>query len=167
MNYQINLFDEKPAQPEKITKSPLLAEIELKYKSKIKPSEMYKITSSADCFEYFNQVFNADTIEHHEEFIILLINRAAKVLGWVKISSGGVAGTVVDQRLIFQAAINANASSIIVAHNHPSGNLRPSESDLRITKTLVESGKILEITVLDHLILTAEGYYSFADDGVL
>jgi DNA repair protein RadC len=170
MNHgQTALFNEDKPQSGgvKIEKCLKLAEVEIIYKSKIKPSEMHKISSSADCYELFKLMFDQDKIEYREEFIVMMLNRAQKVLGWVKLSSGGVAGTVVDQKMVFQAAINANASSIIVAHNHPSGNLKPSEADIKITNTIKEGGKILDIALLDHLIVTTEGYYSFADEGLI
>jgi DNA repair protein RadC len=101
----------------------------------------------------------------HEEFWILLLNRANKVIGREQISSGGVSGTVVDAKILFKKAIEAVASGIILVHNHPSGNLTPSSADLDITKKLSEAGKVLEINILDHLIISEKGYYSFADEG--
>lgn len=103
----------------------------------------------------------------HEEFWILLLNRANRVMGREKISLGGVAGTVVDAKVVFRKAIEGLASSIILCHNHPSGNLRPSQADIDLTKKLVQAGKTLDVVVLDHLIVTDEGYYSFADEGKL
>ncbi|WP_225587148.1 MULTISPECIES: JAB domain-containing protein [unclassified Algoriphagus] len=102
-----------------------------------------------------------------EDFKVMLLSRAIWVLGIVTISSGGTAGTVVDVKLVYAAAIKANASAVILAHNHPSGNLMPSEQDKRLTQRIKEAGKILDIPVLDHLILAEEGYYSFADYGEL
>ncbi len=98
---------------------------------------------------------------------MLLLNRANKVLGITTISEGGLSGTVTDVRLIFQYAIKANDSGIIVAHNHPSGNSNPSESDLKITQKIKEAGNLLDIQLLDHIILTPESeiYRSFADEG--
>ena len=96
---------------------------------------------------------------------MLLLNRANKVLGYVLLSLGGTAGTVVDPKVIFQAALKTNAHGIILCHNHPSGNLTPSSQDISLTKQLRDAGKFLEIALLDHLILTTEGYYSFADEG--
>ena len=98
---------------------------------------------------------------------MLLLNRANKVLGIVEISKGGTAGTVVDPKIVFAAAIKTNCSAIILAHNHPSGNLRPSDQDIRLTRKLKECGNLLEINVWDHLIITREGYLSFADEGLL
>ena len=109
-----------------------------------------------------------DSIEHIEEFKLLLMNRSNSVLGIMPVSKGGLSGTVTDVRLIFQGAIKANASGIIVCHNHPSGNLNPSESDTKITNKIKEAGNLMDIQLLDHLILTMDGtYYSFADNGLL
>ena len=99
--------------------------------------------------------------------MVLLLNRANKTLGWSRISVGGVNGCVADPRIIFQTALKANASSIIVSHNHPSGNCEPSQSDIALTNKLRDAGNFLDIQVLDHVILTSEGYYSFADEGIL
>jgi DNA repair protein RadC len=112
--------------------------------------------------------WNPDTIEHVEEFKILLMNRSNSVLGIMDVSKGGISGCVVDNHIIFQAAIKANASGIIVCHNHPSGNLNPSESDSKITQKIKDAGNLMDIQLLDHLILTMDGeYYSFADNGLL
>jgi len=123
-----------------------------------------QITSSADGFNYF-QPHIGDL--PYEEFWVLFLNRQNKILSGEKISQGGVAGTVADLKIIFKSALEKLACSIIVAHNHPSGNLRPSESDKKLTKKIVEAGKIIDIKVLDHLIVTDGGYYSFADEGML
>lgn len=102
-----------------------------------------------------------------EEFWIILLNRAAKVLDQVRVSQGGTAGTVVDAKLVFLRALEGEASSIILCHNHPSGTLSPSQPDKDLTKKLVQAGKTIDIMVLDHLIITEKGYYSFADEGLL
>jgi len=101
----------------------------------------------------------------HEEFWILLLNRANKVIARERVSLGGVAGTVVDAKIIFRKALESLASGIILCHNHPSGNLNPSRADLEITQRLKKAGETLEINVLDHLIITDGGYTSFADEG--
>ncbi len=103
----------------------------------------------------------------HEEFWIVLLNRSNRVIGKECISSGGVAGTVVDAKIIFKKALAGLASSIILFHNHPSGNLRPSQADLDITKKLKKAGEVMDISVLDHLIVSEKGYFSFVDEGVL
>jgi len=109
-----------------------------------------------------------DSLEHIEEFKLLLMNRSNSVLGILAVSKGGLSGTVTDVRLIFQGAIKATASGIVICHNHPSGNLNPSESDTKITRKIKDAGAIMDIQLLDHLILTMDGsYYSFADNGLL
>ena len=103
----------------------------------------------------------------HEEFWILLLNRGNKVLAREQVSIGGVTGTVVDAKIIFKKALEGNATSLILCHNHPSGTLRPSQADIDITKKLKSAGETLEIKVLDHLIISELGYYSFADEGMM
>lgn len=122
-----------------------------------------KILTSKDVFE----IMKPSMMDlPHEEFWLLLLNRANSVIKKELISRGGVSGTVVDTKIIFKTAIMNYASSIIICHNHPSGNLKPSEADLKITKNIKEAGKIMEIPLLDHLIITENGFYSFADEGV-
>lgn len=123
-----------------------------------------KITSSKDIFELFKPML---TDLAHEEFWVLLLNRANKVIKPLRISQGGVSGTVADSKIIFLSAIESLASSIILCHNHPSGNLKPSDSDISLTRKLKEAGKVLEIAVLDHIIFSDNGYYSFADEGLM
>jgi len=103
----------------------------------------------------------------HEEFWVLLLNRANMVMKVEKISQGGVAGTVADPKLIFSKAVEILASAVILVHNHPSGNKKPSDADIRLTKKMVEGGRVLDTPVLDHLIYTDAGYFSFADEGLL
>lgn len=103
----------------------------------------------------------------HEEFWVLFLNRSNKVINRMKLSQGGVSGTVTDVRLIMKKAVEYLASGIIVCHNHPSGNLNPSESDTNITRKIKDSGNIMDIQLLDHLIITDKDYYSFADNGSL
>src|SRR5690606_30713498 len=144
-----------------------VAEIQLTYKTKVKPSQRTKITSSKDAYEVLLDNWDEDRLEFVEQFKVLLLNRANKVLGIFEVSTGGVSGTVADPKLVFAAAIKANASAIILSHSHPSGNLKPSDADLKLTKRLKDGGQYLEISVLDHIIVTSEGYYSFADEGLL
>lgn len=103
----------------------------------------------------------------HEEFWVIMLNRANQVTKKQQISSGGVSGTVADPKIIFKMALDELASSIILTHNHPSGNLRPSQADISLTKKLKEAGKMLEIPVLDHLIFTNDAYFSFADANMM
>ncbi|MBB2147126.1 DNA repair protein RadC [Pedobacter sp. LMG 31464] len=123
-----------------------------------------KITSSKDAYLILKSEL---TDLPHEEFWILLLNRANFVISKHFISKGGQAGTVVDPKIIFKVAIEQNASSIVLAHNHPSGNLTASEADIKITKQLVEAGKVLEITVYDHLILSDHSFLSLADERLM
>lgn len=123
-----------------------------------------KIRSSRDAYDIFK---NTMLDKPYEEFWILLLNRANKIIRKVPISEGGISGTVVDPKKIFKISLDHHASSIILGHNHPSGMLTPSEADIKITKKLVEAGKLLEIAVLDHLIIADSGFYSFADEGSL
>ena len=103
----------------------------------------------------------------HEEFWVLMLNRGNQVLKRVQVSLGGVSGTVVDAKIIFKKALEIPASAIILCHNHPSGNLRPSQPDIEITNKVKEGGKLIDINVLDHLIVSERGYFSFADEGML
>lgn len=143
------------------------AEVELIYKTRVKPSDRPKVSTSHDAYAMLLNSWNSETLELHEEFKVLFLNRANKVLGLFILSKGGVSGTVADPKLIFSAALKANASGIILAHNHPSGNLQPSQSDIDLTRKCKEAGRVLEIQVLDHIILTTEKYYSMADEGIL
>jgi len=112
--------------------------------------------------------WDQDSIEHIEEFKLMLLTRSNKVLGIASISKGGINGTVTDVRIILQYAIKANASGIIICHNHPSGNVQPSESDMKITRKIKESGNLMDVQLLDHLIVIPESkYYSMADEGII
>lgn len=144
-----------------------VAEIQLSYRQKVKPSEMPKIASSRDAYDILLQGWDQDKISLQEQFKVLFLNRAHKVLGQLELSTGGVSGTVADPKIIFVAALRAMASGIIISHNHPSGNLTASQSDIDLTKKLKEAGKFLELQLLDHIIVTTEGYFSFADEGML
>ncbi|MEN0009488.1 JAB domain-containing protein [Flavobacterium nitrogenifigens] len=144
-----------------------VSEIQLIYKTKVKASERPYITSSRTVYQLALQFWNPDTIEFFEQFKILLLNQSNKVLGMYEMSSGGIAGTSVDLRMIFAAALKANAVSLIMIHNHPSGQVKPSEADKQITRKIREAGRIMDITLVDHLIITPETYYSFVDEGTL
>ena len=144
-----------------------VAEISISYSSIVKPSERPKIGCSKDACQILRDNWSEGSIEHREEFRIILLNRANKVLGVFLVSVGGFAGTICDPKVVFQAALKANASSIILSHNHPSGNLQPSGADLELTKKLKKGGELLELAVLDHLILTQEAYLSMADEGLI
>lgn len=125
-----------------------------------------KITSSKDASDVIHQFYDGD-IELFESFFILLLNRANTTIGYAKISQGGVTGTVVDPKIVAKYALDGLASSIILAHNHPSGQLRASEADINITNKLIKGLKFLEIEVVDHLILSKDGYLSMKDEGII
>ncbi|MCB0761232.1 MAG: DNA repair protein RadC [Flavobacteriales bacterium] len=128
------------------------------------PVDRSKISSSSDAYRIVKPKL-ADLA--HEEFWIIILSRSNRVKRTHLISKGGIAGTVVDVRMIFAEAMARSASALILAHNHPSGNLTPSEQDIRLTKKLTEAGKILDIPVLDHIIASENGYFSFADESML
>jgi len=143
-----------------------LAKIKVSYSHKVKPSDLETLSSSRDVYQKLLSIWD-EQLEHIECFYLLLLSRSNKVLGYYLLSKGGQSGTVADPKCIFQVALKCNAIAIIVAHNHPSGNTRPSEMDIRLTCKLIEGGKLLELPVLDHLIITPEAYFSFADDGLM
>ncbi|MHA8099572.1 RadC family protein [Aquirufa aurantiipilula] len=122
------------------------------------------IQSSKDAYRLFHpHLFDLN----HEEFWVMHLNRASSVLKLQRLSMGGVAGTSVDLKLLFKSALDTISSSLIIAHNHPSGQLKPSKADRELTQRIVEAGKMLDIQILDHVIITAQGYFSFADEGCL
>lgn len=123
-----------------------------------------KISQSRDVLEYFQPLLSD---LHYEEFWVLLLNRSNRVVNKIKISQGGISGTVIDVRLILKKAIENDTSSIILCHNHPSGNLEPSESDKKITLKLQKAGQLMDIQVIDHVIISDNNYFSFADEGLL
>ena len=128
------------------------------------PAERAGITSSASAYEQIRPMLSDLA---HEEFWLILLDRANRLIEKMKVSQGGMHGTVADPKIIFKQALDKRASSVILCHNHPSGQLRPSEEDIRLTRKLTEGGRLLDIGVHDHLIITASGYYSFADNGML
>jgi len=129
-------------------------------KGKILP----QISSSHDAYIHLKPFFDDQTVEY---FYVGLLNQNNRLLNIVQISKGGIAGTVVDPKIIFKQALENRAVSIILAHNHPSGNMKPSQADITITKKLIQAGKTLDIKIVDHLILTDFGYVSFLDEGWL
>ena len=143
-----------------------VTEISVSYHNRVKSSERFKISRSSDAYELLLTNWD-DTIELYESFKIIMLNKANKVLGISNISNGGVSGTVVDPKRVFQTALKANACGLILCHNHPSGTTTPSDADIKITNKIKQAGIFLEISVLDHLIVTPESFYSFADEGTL
>ncbi len=144
-----------------------VSEVELVYKSKVKASERPRITKSQEVYAIFIALWDKNKIEFVEEFKVVFLNQANCVLALCSISSGGLTGTVADLRIVFGAALKLNACAIAICHNHPSGNLKPSKVDEDLTLLFSEAGRLLNIRLIDHLIITNEGYYSFADQGAL
>jgi len=144
-----------------------VAEVELVYKTKVKPSQRPQISTYEDSCKIIRQIWDPGKIEMVEQFKVLFLNRANKVLGVFEASSGGITGTVADPRLILAAAVKANAVSMIIAHNHPSGNLKPSKADEELTSKIKYAAQYFDIRLLDHVIITAEGYFSFSLEGLL
>jgi DNA repair protein RadC len=141
------------------------AALELGRRRKLTEAEyLQQIKSSKDVADIFQPIL-ADL--QHEEFWILFLNRSNRVINRMKVSQGGISGTVTDVRMIMKKAIESLASGIIVCHNHPSGNLKPSESDTKITRKIKDAGNLMDIQLLDHLIISEKDYYSFADNGLL
>lgn len=147
-------------------KTQYVNEIEVLYKPQLHTKDLLKIKSSQDVIPFLRSIWSED-IEYRERFYAVYLNRQNKILGYFLISIGGSSGTVAEPKMIFQPAINMHASSIILAHNHPSGNTNPSEIDLKLTTKICKAGTYLEIPVIEHIILTASDYYSFADNGNL
>ena len=143
----------------------IIAALELgRRRKEYETGEKPKISSSRDAFE----LLKGDFMDlAHEEFWVLLLNRANRVIKKKRISEGGVSGTVADPKIIYKMALEELASGVIVAHNHPSGNLTASQSDIDLTKKLKEAGKFLEVQLLDHVIVAGQKYFSFADDGLI
>lgn len=152
-NSQLNLFQ--------------VAEIQVSYTPSIAPLQLPQIVSSKTLYDIMFSFWDKETLNYQELFYVAYLNRANRILGIHLHSQGGIAGTVVDVRQILGVALKANASSFILCHNHPSGNLRPSQADIDITQKIKQGAKAMEISLLDHLIITSRDFYSFADEGML
>lgn len=142
-----------------------VGEVELSYKSTVRKKR--KIATSSDAYGMLLPTFREGTIGYKEYFKTVFLNQAQEVLGYTQISEGGLTETSADVRIILQAALLTNATAIILAHNHPSGKLRPSRQDIALTEQVKKAAEIMRITVIDHIILTDDSYYSFADEGLL
>lgn len=141
--------------------------ISVGYSKKVAKKDRFNCRTSEDTVKVLRSIFDKDTFEWREEMIILCLNRSNDVVGYYKVSSGGTAGTTCDPKIVFTVALNCTAHSIILAHNHPSGNTTPSAPDKDITRKIVDGGALLDIKVLDHIILTDESYFSFCDEGLI
>ena len=150
---ELNLFNQQ------------IAEVKCTYSHCINPRNRAKITSSKQAADLVIPIW--EDIDYRETFAVLLLSRNNTVLGLSKIGVGGVAGVAVDVKLIFQAALLACSSSIIAIHNHPSNNLTASDADIKITNKIKSAGVLLDISLLDHIIISSNGYLSMADDGII
>ena len=144
-----------------------VSEVKLTYKTKQNASERLKVFDSNSVYKTLLNCYDSDTIEYKESFKLLLLNKGNKVLGVMNVSEGGISDTVVDIRLIMQAALLGNASNIVISHNHPSGEIYPSRNDDYATNRIKEACRLMDITLYDHIIVTSESYYSYADEGRL
>lgn len=142
-----------------------VGEVKLSYKPKFKNQQ--KVTCSEDAYKYMLSTYKKGTICYKEYFKVLFLNQANQILGYTLISEGGLTETIADIRLIFQAALLTNSVALILAHNHPSRNLKPSPEDIRLTKQIREASNFMRIKILDHIIISDTEYYSFADEGIL
>ncbi|MEI6678765.1 MAG: JAB domain-containing protein [Mariniphaga sp.] len=142
-----------------------IAEVQISYSSHVKAKDRMKVTGSKDAADAFRIFWPA--YEHIEFSYLLMLNRQNQILGYHQLSKGGMTGAVVDVRVIFQVALKASCTSIILAHNHPSGNLDVSDADRKITNQIKQAGIFLDIPLLDHLIMTTDSYLSMADEGFL
>ena len=142
-----------------------IAEVQISYSSHVKAKDRMKVTGSKDAADAFRAIWPA--YDHIEFSYMLMLNRQNQILGYHQLSKGGMTGAVIDVRVIFQVALKACATSLILAHNHPSGNLETSDADRKISRQIKEAGKILDIPLLDHLILTSDSFFSMADEGLL
>ena len=142
----------------------MIQEIELKYTA-TKRTTQNRIITAKQSYDTFMKLWNQDTIELYEEFKILYLNRSNHIIGVNNHSKGGISGTVADVRLIIGMALKCAASGIILAHNHPSGNLKPSKNDEEMTRRIKSCCELFEIVLLDHFIITLNGYYSFVENG--
>ncbi len=145
-----------------------IPKIKVSYSHHVPASQRAKITNSTEAFEMASALYDKDTIEHIETSYMIVMNRANKVLGVAEIGSGGTTACIMDIKVIMQILLETNASAFIIVHNHPSGNAKPSDNDIKITKQIKEASKLYDIDFLDHLIITPEAdYYSFSKECAL
>lgn len=158
------LLGKEPIMSEKGEDLYTIAEIQISYKPTYKAVLRPQITSSEDAYELLLRHWDDNRLELVEEAKLVLLNRANRVIGISNLSLGGINGTIVDTRIILATALKANASSFVLAHNHPSSNTEPSDADKALTEKIKAAGKLMELPLMDHIIVTRWGYYSFADE---
>ena len=142
----------------------LIEEVKLTYRNKLKACDRPKIGCAEDAYKVFLQAWDLDQIDLLEECKAMFLDRQLRVMSLASISKGGFNGTVVDLRIVFAMALKRRANSLILAHNHPSGNLRASRQDIALTRNFIEAGKIMQIELEDHLIITSDGFHSIMFD---
>lgn len=140
---------------------------EIKFTVERTPGKIITIKSASDCARWFRKIIGKDEIHWREHFVMLCLSRSSQVIGFARVSMGGVNSTIVDPKVVFQMALNCNASAIIVGHNHPSGKTEPSADDIRVTAKLKQGADFLEIQLVDHIIFTEKRYYSFEENQLL
>ena len=150
-----------------MTKNNVVAEVGLTYKSKQPVSSLPQITDPQSAATILRPLFDEDSMQLQEQFIVLMLNADKRCLGWSLISKGSSTGTIVDLKQIFQIVLLSNAESLILAHNHPGGRLKASTADIALTRQVQQAAQLLNLTVDDHLILSAEGYLSMKASGLL
>ena len=143
----------------------VISEIQMGYKPNLISSKI--INDSNAAFDILVTLFPQETICLQEQFVVLYLNRANRVIGSYQLSKGGITGTIADVRIILSVALKTLATGLILAHNHPSGNLKPSEADIQLIQKLKDASKLMDIEWLDHMILNSNGYFSFTKDGII
>lgn len=144
-----------------------VSEVKLTYKNKVKAADRPKLGNAAETAKLLRSVWDEDRIEYQEQFKVILLNTGLRVLGIVNLSDGRITDCLVDIRMLLTAALKSAATNIVLAHNHPSGYLKPSTADINVTTKIRDAAKLLDITLLDHLILSADGYLSMMEEGWL
>src|SRR3954454_4268487 len=152
---------------ESFERSPKMSEIKAVYRSRTRTRERKQIRGAENAVEYLREIWNQDTLELTEDFVMVCLNNAYQAIGWVKISSGGFDATNVDPRVVFSLALQVGASALFFAHNHPSGLVEPSPQDKAVTAKLSAAGRLLNIQVLDHIIIGKDSVFSFAEHGLM
>lgn len=146
---------------------PIISEVSLSYKASQPVETLPSIASPKEAADFLRSIWDEDTLELREEFIVVLLNNAKKVLGWSRVSTGGSTATIVEPSAVIQLCLLGKASSFLCCHNHPSGNLKESSADISLTRRLTNAGKLLGIALDDHLIITSEGYISLRERGLM
>ena len=142
-----------------------VGEVELAYKPKTKSKQ--RLETSTDCYEYFLKTYKETELEYRESFKVVFLNSNLRPLGWTTVSTGGINNTIVDIRIVLQAALLVNATMLVCCHNHPSGSTRPSREDDLLTSRIQRAGQIMNIPMLDHIIITTDSFFSYNDEGRL